>query len=186
MPRNRCRSVGRERDGLGGDGSARSRWAEGAAQGRAEGGTQSSAVRHGGTASLQLQAFRTSGEPEWGTICDRLEADLRARGAEVERWSGRVGVELRAVVPVAGDARGRNRMTLRFVGCDGPGWLLRGVIGGAVALPDSRDDWACGCFEGVVVDPAFVVPRAVPARPAVGDLLAPPEQSRVIPLRFPE
>ncbi|PWK74857.1 uncharacterized protein DUF3710 [Streptomyces sp. CG 926] len=140
----------------------------------------------GTTASLQLQAFRTSGEPEWGTICDRLEVDLRARGAEVERWSGREGVELRAVVPVAGDTRGRDRMTVRFIGCDGPGWLLRGVIGGAVALPDSSDDWAYGSFEGVVVDPAFVVPRAVPAWPAVGDLLASTEQSRVIPLRFPE
>ncbi|MER6252721.1 DUF3710 domain-containing protein [Streptomyces sp. NPDC001584] len=152
----------------------------------------------GTTASLQLQAFPTSGEPEWGTICDRLEANLRARGAEVERWSERVGVELRAVVPVVSETRGRDRMTVRYIGCDGPGWLLRGVIGGAPALPDSRDDWAYGCFQGVVVDPAFVMPSVAPAWPAVvvpsmspawsavGGPLTSREQGGVIPLRIPE
>ncbi|MER7822686.1 DUF3710 domain-containing protein [Streptomyces sp. NPDC096097] len=141
----------------------------------------------GTTANLQLQAFPTSsGEPGWGTICDRLEANLRARGAEVERWSERVGVELRAVVPVVSETRGRDRMTVRYIGCDGPGWLLRGVIGGAPALPDSRDDWAYDCFQGVVVDPAFVVPSVAPVWPAVGGPLRSRDLSGLIPLRIPE
>lgn len=78
------------------------------------------------TASVQLQAFRTSGEPEWEQVRTRLEADIRGRGGEVEQWSGRAGVELRAVVPVVSNAQGRDSMTIRFLGCDGPGWLLRG------------------------------------------------------------
>lgn len=139
------------------------------------------------TASLQLQAFRTSGKPEWEKVRARLEADVRARGGEAEQWSGRAGVELRAVVPVVGDARGRTAMTVRFIGCDGPGWLLRGVVNGDVALPESRDDWAYSCFESVVVVPSFAArPAPVSVSPALYAPVAPPEQSRVIPLRMPE
>nr|WSX54246.1 DUF3710 domain-containing protein [Streptomyces sp. NBC_00974] len=139
------------------------------------------------TASLQLQAFRTSGEPEWAKVRARLAADVRARGGEAEQWSGPAGVELRAVTPVVGDARGRDSVTVRFIGCDGPGWLLRGVVSGDVALPGSRDDWAYSCFESVVVVPSFTAcTPAVSTSPAVYAPVAPSEPGRVIALRMPE
>ncbi|MET9855765.1 DUF3710 domain-containing protein [Streptomyces sp. NPDC006450] len=139
------------------------------------------------TASLQLQAFRTSEEAEWARICTRLESDVRGRGGEVERWSGRAGVELRAVIPVVGDARGRDTMTVRFLGCDGPGWLLRGVVSGEVAQDDSRDDWAYRCFESVVVTPSFeAYTPAVSSSPTSYSASVPRGMDRVIPLQFPE
>ncbi|MEV7511597.1 DUF3710 domain-containing protein [Streptomyces sp. NPDC091201] len=139
------------------------------------------------TASLQLQAFRTLGEPEWERVRVRLEQDVRSRGGEVEQWSGRAGVELRATIPVVNDVRGRDSATVRFVGCDGPGWLLRGVINGEVALPESRDDWAYSCFERVVVDPSFAM-RAAGAftSPTAYGPVTPPERTRAIALRIPE
>lgn len=33
-------------------------------------------------------------------------------------------------------------MQVRFLGQDGPGWLLRGVVTGAGAAPESTDQWA--------------------------------------------
>ncbi|MGE7390917.1 DUF3710 domain-containing protein [Streptomyces sp. NPDC004126] len=139
------------------------------------------------TASLQLQAFRTSGEPEWERTCDRLASDVRARGGDVERWSGRAGVELRAVVRVVGDARGRDRVTVRFIGCDGPGWLLRGVVGGEVARHGSRDDWAYRCFESVVVDASFTGDAAaVSTSPTSYSPSMPHGTDRTIPVRFPD
>ncbi|MFJ7777978.1 DUF3710 domain-containing protein [Streptomyces yangpuensis] len=139
------------------------------------------------TASLQLQAFRTLGEPEWEKVCVRLEEDVRARGGEVERWSGRAGVELRVTIPGVNDVHGRELMTVRFIGCDGPGWLLRGVINGEVALPESRDDWAYSCFESVVVVPSFAMRTAgIFTSITTYGPVAPPERIRAIPLRMPE
>ncbi|MFK0258725.1 DUF3710 domain-containing protein [Streptomyces sp. NPDC090445] len=139
------------------------------------------------TASLQLQAFRTLGEPEWEKVRVRLEEDVRARGGEVEQWSGRAGVELRATIPVVNDVHGRDSMTVRFIGCDGPGWLLRGVINGEVALPESRDDWAYSCFESVVVVPSFAMRTAgIFTSPTAYGPVTPPERIRAIPLRMPE
>ncbi|MFG2296296.1 DUF3710 domain-containing protein [Streptomyces sp. NPDC048603] len=139
------------------------------------------------TASLQLQAFRTLGNPQWEQVRLRLEADVRARGGEVEQRSGQAGVELRAVVPVVRESHGRDSMTVRFIGCDGPGWLLRGVVNGEVARLESRDDWAYSCFESVVVVPSFAVRTAtVSTSPTVYAPIVPPDQGRVIPLRMPQ
>lgn len=139
------------------------------------------------TAALQLQAYRTSVEQEWETVLSRLEADVKARGGEAERWSGRVGVELRAKVPVVSDARGRDSMVVRFIGCDGPGWLLRGVVSGDIALPESRDDWAYSTFESTVVVPSFTVrPPSVSTSPGIFAPVVSPEQDRTIALRMPD
>ncbi|MFD7910755.1 DUF3710 domain-containing protein [Streptomyces sp. NPDC059752] len=139
------------------------------------------------SAALQLQAFRTAGEPEWEQVCMRLAVDVRARGGEAEQGVGRAGVELRAVIPVVSGPHEPSSRTVRFIGCDGPGWLLRGVVSGEVALPESRDEWAYSCFESVVVDPSFVPrPAAVSASPAVYAPAAPPQRGRMILLRVPD
>ncbi|MEE4494959.1 DUF3710 domain-containing protein [Streptomyces sp. BE230] len=139
------------------------------------------------TASLQLQAFRVPGEPEWESVLVGLESNVRARGGEAERWSGRVGIELRATVPVFNSIHGRDAAKVRFIGCDGPGWLLRGVVGGGVASNESRDEWAYHCFENVVVSPSFeIYSPTVPVLPAHHFSSEPQSMGQVIPLIFPE
>lgn len=144
------------------------------------------AVLRGTTAALQLQAFRLDERSGWDAVRAALESEVRARGGEAEQWSGRVGVELRAVVPVVSDARGRDSVTVRFLGCDGPGWLLRGVVGGEVAQSESRDDWAYAYFERVVVDPSYVPPApSVSASPGIYAPASLPQPGQVISLRMP-
>ncbi|MFJ8011113.1 DUF3710 domain-containing protein [Streptomyces sp. NPDC096339] len=138
------------------------------------------------TAALQLQAFRSDESAWWDVVRAKLQSDIRARGGEAEPWAGRVGVELRAVVPVVSDVHGRDSMTVRFLGCDGPGWLLRGVVTGEVAQPESRDDWAYAYFERVVVVPSYIAPaQSVSAAPGTYAPAAPPRPGRVISLRLP-
>ena len=57
----------------------------------------------------------------WAEIRDELIAQLRQDGARVRREAGEWGSELAAI---------GNGMALRFIGVDGPRWMLRGVAAG--------------------------------------------------------
>ncbi|MGW7536540.1 DUF3710 domain-containing protein [Amycolatopsis sp. NPDC054798] len=57
----------------------------------------------------------------WREVSNELADQLRADGAKVNIGRGEWGMELSAIV---GD------VALRFVGVDGPRWMLRGVIAG--------------------------------------------------------
>jgi Protein of unknown function (DUF3710) len=57
----------------------------------------------------------------WADISEELTAQLRADGARVIKESGEWGVELAATA---------NNVVLRFIGVDGPRWMLRGVVAG--------------------------------------------------------
>jgi hypothetical protein len=57
----------------------------------------------------------------WPDICEELVTQLRADGARVIKESGEWGTELAATA---------NNVVLRFVGVDGPRWMLRGVVAG--------------------------------------------------------
>ena len=57
----------------------------------------------------------------WAEVGDELAATLRSDGAKVSSGDGEWGLELSALL---GD------VALRFVGVDGPRWMLRGVIAG--------------------------------------------------------
>ncbi|AGM05178.1 DUF3710 domain-containing protein [Amycolatopsis keratiniphila] len=57
----------------------------------------------------------------WKDVSTELTEQLRADGAKVSVGMGEWGLELSAIV---GD------VALRFVGVDGPRWMLRGVIAG--------------------------------------------------------
>ncbi|TVT39945.1 DUF3710 domain-containing protein [Amycolatopsis rhizosphaerae] len=61
----------------------------------------------------------------WAEVGDELTAQLRADGAKVSPGEGEWGFELSALI---GD------VALRFVGVDGPRWMLRGVIAGPQSL----------------------------------------------------
>ncbi|MGW9450162.1 DUF3710 domain-containing protein [Streptomyces sp. NPDC055632] len=107
-------------------------------------------VVHGSTA-LQLQAFRRSEERNWTSVRSALRTGIEASGGEAGEWAGPAGVELRVVLSVA---RSSTRMRVRMLGCDGPGWLLRGIVSGEGAAPDSQDTWAYDLFLNTVVSPA--------------------------------
>ena len=73
----------------------------------------------------------------WQEVSAELTEQLRSDGAKVAPGSGEWGPELSAVV---GD------VALRFVGVDGPRWMLRGVIAG----PQSQAAAAPGVLSEIV------------------------------------
>jgi hypothetical protein len=66
----------------------------------------------------------------WPEVASELADQLRSDGATVERVDGEWGEELVGAV---------NDVALRFIGVDGPRWLLRGVVAGP---RDSAEDSA--------------------------------------------
>jgi len=118
-----------------------------------------------GDSRLQLAAFaapRTEGI--WDEMRAELRSTLHANGARPQEVEGEYGVELRARVK---DAEGQ--ADLRFVGVDGPRWLVRGVYRGTAATDPSRAGPLRDAMRGLVVDRG---PQAMPV-------------SEVLPLRLP-
>ncbi|MEU8545200.1 DUF3710 domain-containing protein [Streptomyces sp. NPDC048717] len=132
--------------------------------------------------ALQLQAFHSPGGPRWADVMARLARDIRAQGGEAKEWAGRLGPELRCVVPVEGPKR---RMPVLMLGCDGPNWLLRGVVSGTDAESVNPDSWVYSYVERVVVAPSYL-PRSTASPSAPGFGLAPlGPATGPIPLRMP-
>jgi hypothetical protein len=73
----------------------------------------------------------------WREVGEELTEQLRADGARVSPGEGEWGFELSALI---GD------VALRFVGVDGPRWMLRGVIAG----PQSEAAQAPGVLTEIV------------------------------------
>ncbi|MFI7497868.1 DUF3710 domain-containing protein [Streptomyces sp. NPDC049687] len=138
-----------------------------------DGGVLAVTVVHGRTA-LQLQAYHRTPGRSWDTVRADLLAKLSRDGASVREWAGPAGVELRAEVPVVRRDGSHATMHSRFLGFDGPGWLLRGVVTGAGAAPDSTDDWPYEFFGNTVVVPEFAGPAD-----------SGPAERNAIPLRIP-
>nr|WP_253836015.1 DUF3710 domain-containing protein [Actinokineospora globicatena] len=67
----------------------------------------------------------------WREVCGELAEQLRGDGATVRSHAGAWGQELSASL---------GEMTLRFVGVDGPRWMLRGVVAGPPELADTSAD----------------------------------------------
>ena len=116
---------------------------------------------------LQLAAFAA---PRSQGIWDEARAEIRASlfndGVAVEEEDGEYGTELRARVRTPD---GLN--DLRFVGIDGPRWLIRAVYHGPAAIDPARSAGPLGeCLRGVVVE------RGREAMPAL----------EALPLRLPK
>lgn len=93
---------------------------------------------------LTVSAFaapRTTGL--WDEVSKELTEQLRRDGATVRGVTGVRGLELVADAPQA---------ALRFVGVDGPRWLLRGVAAGPAEHAE-----ACGRLLHAVIDETVVV-----------------------------
>jgi hypothetical protein len=71
----------------------------------------------------------------WHEVSTELAEQLRADGATVRTTTGEWGLELLAAL---------GEMSLRFVGVDGPRWMLRGVVAGP---PDRLENSAAALYE---------------------------------------
>ncbi|MFF4406348.1 DUF3710 domain-containing protein [Streptomyces sp. NPDC001262] len=85
--------------------------------------------------AVQLQAFAApKREGIWGEVRAEIAEGITQQGGAVEEVEGSLGWELRAQVPVALPDGTNGVQLVRFVGCDGPRWFLRGVISGQGAV----------------------------------------------------
>ena len=78
----------------------------------------------------------------WTEIVGELGEQLRGDGATVRSTAGEWGLELVAAL---------GEMTLRFVGVDGPRWMLRGVVAGPPEAADTSAAALYGLVRGTVV-----------------------------------
>ncbi|GAA2513235.1 DUF3710 domain-containing protein [Pilimelia columellifera] len=101
-----------------------------------------------GQSALQIGVFaapRTEGI--WDEVREEIHASLKEDGLTAAEHDGEFGVELRAVVPSP-----EGPADIRFVGIDGPRWMVRGVFQGlAAAAPDQAQSLTT-CLRELVVD----------------------------------
>jgi hypothetical protein len=101
-----------------------------------------------GKSALQLTAFaapRT--EPIWDEVRAEISKSLFADGVAAQEVDGDYGVELKARMRTKEGTR-----DLRFVGVDGPRWLVRADFQGPAAVDPGRDEELTTILRGVVVD----------------------------------
>ncbi|WP_405917993.1 DUF3710 domain-containing protein [Streptomyces sp. NBC_00728] len=110
-----------------------------------------------GRTAIQLQAFHVSAGRSWDSVRLELLARVRRNGGTAEEFIGRSGPGVQARVPVVTSEGANKVQDVRFIGRDGPGWLLRGTITGTGAVPGSTDAWSCGMFDAVAVKSTALV-----------------------------
>ncbi|GAB3708572.1 DUF3710 domain-containing protein [Nocardiopsis oceani] len=87
-----------------------------------------------GKTALQVQPFaapKSSGL--WDEMRDELREQVTSQGGKVEDHEGTFGPELQALIPIKGKKTEDGKQLgqrVRFIGVDGPRWVLRGVIRG--------------------------------------------------------
>jgi hypothetical protein len=101
-----------------------------------------------GESALQLGVFAAPrNEGIWDEVRDEIRESLSADGVVAEELSGDYGTELRARV------RAPEGVTdLRFVGVDGPRWMVRGMYQGQAATDPESALPLVMCMRGLVVN----------------------------------
>jgi hypothetical protein len=79
----------------------------------------------------------------WSEVSGELAEQLRSDGARVSLGRGEWGMELSAIV---------GEVALRFIGVDGPRWLLRGVIAGPQSEAARAPEVLREILRGTIVD----------------------------------
>ncbi|MCS5720472.1 DUF3710 domain-containing protein [Herbiconiux sp. CPCC 203407] len=126
--------------------------------------------------TLQVQAFaapRSTGL--WHEIREQIEDQILKQGGKSTVQNGPFGPELVAGVPATAPDGSQGLRVARFVGVDGPRWLLRGVIAGeAIQNPAARTAVE-ELFRSVVVvrgsqpmPPRDLIPLTIPKTAATG------------------
>ncbi|MFY1684411.1 DUF3710 domain-containing protein [Micromonospora sp. WMMD730] len=112
-----------------------------------QGVVQQVVLVHGDNA-LQLGVFAAPrSEGIWDEVRDEIRQSLIADGATAQEARGEYGVELHARVRTPDGPT-----DLRFVGIDGPRWMVRGVYQGAAATDPAAAGPLATCLDGLVVD----------------------------------
>jgi hypothetical protein len=110
-----------------------------------------------GESVLQLGVFaapRTEGI--WDEVRDDIRKQLFSDGVAAEETSGEYGIELRARVRTP-----EGLADIRFVGVDGPRWMVRAVYQGPAATDPAAAEPLDSALRGLVVDRG---PAAMPVR----------------------
>lgn len=124
-----------------------------------------------GEAAVQLQPFAAPRSGDfWQEVRDELKKGITSSGGTVDEGTGTLGPQLTATVPTL-TPDGENVMqAVRFVGVDGPRWLLRGVLLGRAAVNDRDAELFEDIMRGCVVvrgqqpmAPGDLLPLRVPA-----------------------
>jgi hypothetical protein len=112
-----------------------------------EGVIQQVVLVHGQNA-LQLGVFAAPrSEGIWDEVREEIRQSLFKDGAAAQEIEGEYGTELHARV------RTQDGITdLRFVGIDGPRWMVRGVYQGEAATDPAAAGPLAECLDGLVVD----------------------------------
>jgi hypothetical protein len=93
-----------------------------------------------GESALQVQAFAAPKSGGlWDDVRDEIAQEIASVGGESAEADGPFGTELRARIPLEPGSGRTDLQPARYIGVDGPRWLLRGTISGAAAM---RDDLA--------------------------------------------
>ncbi|MEV4200604.1 DUF3710 domain-containing protein [Micromonospora globbae] len=101
-----------------------------------------------GQNALQLGVFAAPrSEGIWDEVREEIRQSLFNDGAAAQEVEGDYGTELRARVRTPDGTT-----DLRFVGIDGPRWMVRGVYQGAAAVDPAAAGPLAACLEGLVVD----------------------------------
>ncbi|TQK75567.1 uncharacterized protein DUF3710 [Rarobacter incanus] len=106
-----------------------------------------------GKTNLQLNAFAAPKSAGiWDEVRDEIAASLTADGGFADVVQGPFGKELQARIPVR-TARGGNHghAPARFIGIDGPRWMLRAVITGEGATAAAAAEQVESLIAGTVV-----------------------------------
>ncbi|MEU4335624.1 DUF3710 domain-containing protein [Micromonospora lupini] len=102
---------------------------------------------HGDNA-LQLGVFAAPrSEGIWDEVREEIRQSLLQDGAAAQEVEGEYGPELHAQVRTPDGPT-----NLRFVGVDGPRWMVRGVFQGPVATDPASAGPLAECLDGLVVD----------------------------------
>ncbi|MFI0908917.1 DUF3710 domain-containing protein [Streptomyces abikoensis] len=126
--------------------------------------------------AVQLQAFAApKREGIWGEVREEIATGITQQGGVVDEVEGPLGWELRAQVPVALPDGTQGVQLVRFVGCDGPRWFLRGVISGQGAVQPQT----AGLLEQVFRD-TVVVRGESPMAPRDPIVLKLPEDAQMV------
>lgn len=104
-----------------------------------------------GQGAVQVRAFaapRSGGT--WHEAVDEIRREFTEQGGTVDQTEGPFGLELRTMV-AGTDEQGRNVVQpLRFVGVEGPRWMLQGILFGEGTVPETAGDLE-ELFRSVVV-----------------------------------
>ena len=123
---------------------------------------------------LQVSLFSApKGVAVWSEVLDLLTNSLDSQGAQIEQRVGSFGRELLVNAQIGGDG---NTQTIRFIGVDGPRWLLRGSITGAALQEATENAEIERVFRSLIIDrgDAPMPPRELISLTMPAGTIAPP------------